>query len=279
MKWNLLLIVLFFGLSSCMEEFVDIDVPQKSKTIIYAFPSADDDQLKVVVSFTKPFLNHPVFNSSLLPVDSLAIVKVKISDGQELTLTYSEFEHCFTSNMGEVLVAPGKTYEIFVQTSKNETFTMNTTVPLEESVNMNANLNFEGSVEQQVIKGDLSLNGFNTQSYYRIMGVAFFNNGASSLELTNAELNGLISGKELLLNNNVTFTGNIFDTGISMDSVVFAVFPCDEAYYKYHKTVLRAQDGSVEISGDPVIIYSNIPGGVGAVGSIGRPSFFTKYLK
>lgn len=278
MKWNVLLIVLFFGLSSCTEEFVDIDVPQKSKTIIYAFPSANDDQLKVVVSYTRPFLNHPVYNSGFIPVDSLAVVKVKISDGQELTLTYNEFESCFTSGMGEVFVEPGKSYEIFVQTSKNETFTIVTTVPLEESVNMDANVNFGGSGQQQIIKADLSLNGFNSQSYYRIMAVAFFNDGNSTFELTNAESSGIISGKELLLNNNVTFIGNLFDTGISVDSVVFSVFPCDEAYYKYHKSVLRAQDGSVEISGDPVIIYSNIPGGVGAVGSISRPSFFAKKL-
>lgn len=265
---------------SCEKIVDNVDIPlQQPKIVVTCFISPEDSIIKAFV-----YLSSPIFTYSntdnYTPVNNAV---VKISDfTNERTLTYGGMsEEYYRISTAQFPVLPGNNYRLSVSVPGYDNVEATCKVPLYPNQSLQF-LSFDSVQEDEynwkyIFKTEFTdFNGMG--DYYRVAGVitSVYDYGSGTPDTTQNQIYVQFD-KEYLsdkINDGQKFQ-NVFEhwMGYYMEkeygekyiSAEFFLLSTDENYYQFHKS-LSAYSGDDPFS-EPVIVYSNINGGLGAFGA------------
>jgi hypothetical protein len=251
----------------------------KSQLVINAFISPQDTLLRVFVYGSKPVLDdQPRYDH-----DALTDATVTLSDGQRTILlpVTKAFPFAYQARRDELPVRAGNTYYLEVRTPDGRRAKAQCTVPV-------ANANAEWVMDSV----DVSENGFNSklftgswhwqdqageENYYRVEAEVtltrvnsrneFFEqsiplswDGNKSTFFSDSRLDGT-----RFTSPETTFALNQFVTSATLYAYQLTT---DRAYFEYHRTMRANETGNPFV--EPVLIYSNVEGGLGVFAAFNR---------
>ncbi|MBC3787418.1 DUF4249 domain-containing protein [Spirosoma utsteinense] len=298
-----LVLALTFLASSCLftscqnarEEVQPVELTaQSGRLVVDCFISPQDTMLTAKVTRSRPVLdNNPLKNVEIK--DAL----VKLTNGDKtVVLEYDAKLYYYRINAGKLPIRAGATYTLTVQTPDgNQVIAVSTVpqmVPL-KSVRMDSSLTKKGDTTDQKPLSVICTwqNSISTTDRYQLQGAiqgilyespktAAFTK-LSTIPFNMADNNlGLISSKPS--DNLLSASAYVWDqtNAIAINNkcrsieVLVHLLHVDEAYYRYHKALDQQLQASTNPFAEPVLIPSNIQGGLGCFGSYNRSSIATK---
>lgn len=263
------LFLLLFAFTSCDEMVTEIDVPSvEAKYVIESFISPEDSILIVSVGKTNPLFS--VVDDDNSWIDNV-VVKV---NGHQLTRELNTNK--FYIDAATVNVQPGAEYEVSF-TYQSVLVTGKCTVPLLRNTSMTFN-GFD-SISSAYEQGYFdyyvkwSFQDFaGIDNYYRVgLVVTWFDEWVNDTIRTEyyPEMEDYLSDVER--DGDVISGRMYFHYGESLSEIVhlsILLYTSDKAYYDYHRAVLNYNGGNP--FSEPVIIPTNVDGGLGCVAGVRR---------
>lgn len=290
-----LLIISQLTIVSCQSLIKEIDpsiLPQTdSKLVVACFISPQDTVLSAKVTETKVLIG-----STGDIKDDITNATVKLSTGSKtITLVYNAADGYYRALHSELLIVPGKTYNIEVSTPDGRKVSASTTVPTNVSIK---EVKIDSTQTIDVRRGTTATNTEYTvkviwqdkageTNFYR--GISVFDvfyqvpDSINPKKINTKFLSSMIdlrtiddkgSDGELIslsrtyqpINFGVNFQGNQANLSNRLDKIKVGLFQTDPSYYNYH-TALRKQRENNNPFAEPVLLYTNIKGGFGCFGA------------
>lgn len=287
-----ILVITVLTLASCTRNAGKVKLPKSEKLlVVQCLISPNKSQINVNVNWTEDYFNNP--NQGVNTAVSNCIVELT-TNGIKYTLP--ELGTGLYSIDSSILkIVPGQTYSLYVKEPKGKEATAICTVP-EIS---NSYISF-ASLDSQVLKGNnfeqknfiFNFNIYddgNKKDYYDLYTAAYFSgwtylydqfgNIVDSTWQTNRQDTYL--DIDLRFKDDQDFNGQTKKISIHMpepqsigpggprtsgsryDTIEVLNVQGNEAYYKYHKSILTFSQNNGDPFSEPTIIYSNINGGIG----------------
>lgn len=269
MKNLILCFSLFLVLASC-EKNADIDVPQNPPMMAVACFLEDGRNFElrleeVVPVFSKPKRNPTPIQGAMVIIDDGIQSDTLIEDLNIPGLYYSN------SKQG----IKGRSYTLFV----NKTGFPNLSASCRIPDYLPGPINFDYVAVPDPDQGVDSLRRVNfswmdqagTQNYYRFDGMADFPPfGRAAIEFTNNNLADESRDGKVLQTGFSPFY--VYNTGSPMNSlkVIFELMALDENSFKYMRTFDASYYSGDNPFAEPVIMFTNINGGIGIFGGVYR---------
>jgi hypothetical protein len=286
---HFLLLALGFLLGACEKEVAGIKLPESdAKLAVHCFISPDDPFVTASVSRSVPTF------ASGNPADTLVKdAVVTLSDGvRSLLIPYDKDYKayvCFIwAAQSDLRIKPGSSYYLQVTTPKGETATATCTVPaaLNTSIALSRDSAWDAFTNRyyywmRIVWPDLP----NQVNYYRVAGHA---EGITRQSVDGSPTAGakvpveweaadLVSdeGRDggLLVSPRGNCYVNRYDPFIS-GTLYASVLHTDAHYYRYHRSVRRAGQSQANPFAEPVLVYSNVTGGLGVFGAYTRTTTY-----
>jgi Domain of unknown function (DUF4249) len=296
--WSISLFLSSALLTSCQstrEEVEPIELTaQSGRLVVDCFISPQDTMLTAKVTRSRPVLdNNPLKNVEIQ--DAL----VRLSNGDKTaTLVYDSKLHYYRINAAKLPIREGTTCTLTVQTPDGAhviaVSTIPRTVPI-KAVRMDSSMTQK---EDATARKHFSVvctwqNSTPATDFYQlrgsIQGIPYESPKTATLADLSAvafkmadNSSGLISNKTS--DNLLSASAYVWDeAGLATISkrcrsvaVNVTLLHIDEAYYRYHEALDRQLRASTNPFAEPVLIPSNIQGGLGCFGSYSRSSVVTK---
>jgi hypothetical protein len=278
-----LLLALGFLLGACEKEVVGIKLPESDqKLVVRCFISPDYPY--VTASITR---SVPIFASGDLADTLVKDAVVTLSDGvRSLLIPYDKDHKAYISFIwaareSDLRIKPGISYHLQVTTPRGETVTATCTVPaaLNASIALSRDSAWDAYTNRyyyrmRIIWPDLP----NQVNYYRVVGYAegITQQSDDGRPTTGANVPAEWEAAELVSDEGrdggllVSPRGNCYvnryDPFIS-GTLYASVLHTDPHYYHYHRSVRRAEQSQTNPFAEPVLVYSNVTGGLGVFGA------------
>jgi hypothetical protein len=281
-----LLVGLGFLLGACQKEVEGFDLPESdAKLVVHCFISPQDDYLTASVTRSVPILGAGN------PADTLVKdAAVTLSDGvRSVLLPYDRDQKAYTRSVwtareGDLEIKPGTSYRLQVTTPRGETATATCTVPTELNLPI-------------TVSPDSAWDAF-TQQYYHRMRVSwpdppgqvnYYRVAGWKEEVTSVSADGRPTGighspahweaEETisdqgqdglrLVSPRAQWRGSGFQSPLRT-SLNAHLLHTDPHYYHYYRSVRRAKQSQANPFAEPVLVYSNVTGGLGVFGAFTR---------
>ena len=270
-------IIIIWSLSTCTKE-ADIKIPESGpKPVITCFISPDQPQLsvRITLSVGRFGIDSTQFKK---PIVNDAQVRIQ-SEQRSIELNFDPTQSIYTASDDTVgFIRSGRTYTLTVITSTFGIITATTQVPLEKILCDSINAGVYQS-NQEILTVRAYLKG--SPNEYNRLGLMFSNllfnsnNIESPLDslispgsyLSNFEEEGVLKRKSFQATQEVnTYFYDTLPLNLILKSQL-SILQCDAAFYKYHSSLKQAFETNGNPFADPVMVYSNIPGGMGCFGS------------
>lgn len=290
MKSKILLLILISVFISCTKE-ADIDVPDsQKKPVITCFISPDEPQLSVRISISVPRFGKDSSQQKDIIVNDADVSLNSIQ--RQIHLVYDRTSGIYTAAEDTAgFLRPGFIYTLSVNTPSFGIITATTQIPMDfmrcdsittsaynknmSSVRLNAFLS--GPVQEyNRMAMVLTSQVFNLDTISSPLDTLLF-----STEFINYfDEEGVLKKKSFRISNDVY----IYNMDTSIQHAVLkselTVMQCDTAFFAYHKSLNLAYENNGNPFSDPVMIYSNIKGGLGCFGAYRVKRYnFRKSLK
>lgn len=267
-SWIATAIIALVGLCSC-ERNADVELPEsESKITITSWITAGDDTLKVLVTRSRPVFDG--FQNYIQWVDNAV---VSVSDGENtLFLEYNPNAFVYSAPTMGLLMEPGRTYRYSVQVGE-KTLTAATSIPIAAAGISSLEASFTPSNGS-----DFSSYGVaNTLCRFRDPDPLVFNYYVVFVQMVDVmEGNSFVtSSTKIFLNDQQMVNGEstvratldaYSNFGSEQQLVRVRLLTCSREYYEFHRSAqLSAFSGDNPFS-EPVSVFSNVNGGLGAVG-------------
>lgn len=281
-----LLLALGFLLGACEKEVEGIRLPEsEAKLVVHCFISPQDDFLTASVTRSVPAW------AAGNPADTLVQdATVTLSDGvRSVQLPYDKHQKAYAyyvraAREGDLRIRPETSYHLQVTTPRGETATAACTVPaaLQASIMLSPDSAWGASFNRyyyrmRIIWPDLP----NQVNYYRVGGYAelITKQTADGRPTSIATVPAAWEAAEwvsdegrdggLLVSPRGNCHVNSYDAFLSC-SLYASVLHTDVHYYRYHRSVRRAGQSQANPFAEPVLVYSNVTGGLGVFGAFTR---------
>lgn len=266
--WIVAAMAVSIGLCSC-ERNADVELPESEpKITITSWITSGDDTLKVLVTKSRPVFDG--FQNYIQWVDNAV---VSISDGENtLFLEYNPNAFVYAAPSFGLSMEPGRTYRYSVQVD-GKTLTAATSIPIAAADVSSLEASFTPSSGS-----DFSSYGVaNTLCRFRDPDPTAFNYYVVVMQMVDVfEGNSFVtSTSKIYLNDQQMVNGEssvratldaYSNFGSEQQLVRVRLLTCSREYYEFHRTAqLSASSGDNPFS-EPVTVFSNIDGGLGAVG-------------
>lgn len=276
------LIYILFSISvlvSSCESDAEVDIPfEPVKLVLHTFLDPELDTNFIYLSKSDPIFDK---NSSFF--DELLIDNgiVKISNGtNEITLRYDNVEKAYYFRKNELDIDFNKTYNISAS-AINQTINVSVKTLDSNSIRIN-DITIDSTIQDDGFLGSYKVYkirfNFNDpaseENYYRISltpTYIYFDGGFTEYEYSTNDIYSDILISDAGKNGSTINIYNEYDSynsGFqSFNYVAFKVYvtKIDEDSYKYYKS-LQNYTGDDPFS-EPTLIYTNVPNGLGLVGS------------
>lgn len=287
-----------FLLTSCEDFFLsDVDkihIPDvQAKLVAYSFISPQDTLVKVHLyrtqSYTQPIITHS-------PVSNYAQVRISKKGENPVELSYNYRLNCYTIPASQFPIEPDTHYELFVETQLGESLNATCYVPNYQISHIEAVSTTMTDTEWGDVTTRFSwkvhTNASAETRYFR--SNAFYKQymvfddsihgpyACHGWELSNPELFILENQSTYSLTSNIWLQTKVWDpqTGSmkpsrQIDSLYVFALQGDKHYYHFHKTAKEYEyTGDDFPFSEPVIIYSNIDGGLGVFAGYNMQMYF-----
>jgi hypothetical protein len=260
-----ILLLLILVASAC-ERVATVEVPEtKPLPVLYSFLSPDVKDIRVSVTMSQPVFGNA--SSGVFNQVQEAVVRITDQLGNTKIIPFSSDENCFYLVQTEYPILTTNTYTIVAKWGEYEV-TGKTTVPLN-------NPNFDSAYAEEVglsqwgdmqykflikwtdIPGETNYYRASLEEYYLQSGVDTFGYGVGDKMFSDAGKDGQVFSDKL---DYYSYTG----TG-SKPLINAYLINSDKTYYEYHRRRLN-YFGDDPFS-EPAPQYSNVTGGLGAIGS------------
>ena len=296
------LILLGFCLASCIKE-IEEDFGHESKIVVFSYLTDKDSVLAVEL------LNNVPANSKYITtskdsfpyiVDALVIIKSEL--GVEKQLIYDALSRRYTLGANDFKLEPGVSYVLTASTPDGRqvtsfmkmpssissvSFQIDTTAAAYQEAGTNGNtlLQMKKNIGYSVT---FNANG----DYYFVYASVFYSNYYKTATTdTTVHLSRRVyinnDRKPTQYNGNTTLTiKNDLDNAefppietfsISVDSVKVFVVSAKEDYYRFLNSVEKQYNVSNDPFAEPILLYSNITGGLGVFTGLTVNSTTIKY--
>ncbi len=280
-KAILLLLCSCLLLFNCTKEAKIKLPPQENKLVVTSFISPNDYNIVVTVRNANPKFNWSGFWG---PQDNnITDASIFISDGiTQIRVPFDSVKGLYLVPASDLPIQSGKTYYLSVSTPDGRKVTAETTVP-SGTLSLNKfEVNQSGNDTDHVnIKALISIPDLPETTY--ITGSFDVITSADSLPYyTNNNQSYFFSASDEFQ----TYQEYVKSEQIDVYSAAYYPFielgvtllNSDKHFYLYHKTVRLAQGSGDNPFSDPVMVYSNINGGLGCFGSYVR-SLYNKQIR
>ncbi|MCK5824390.1 MAG: DUF4249 domain-containing protein [Ichthyobacteriaceae bacterium] len=295
MKIFLRILVVLLIVSSCRKE-ADIDVPNGDPQLVVTnFITVNTDTSFVRVLWSEPIYNNAGFNQYNNNYKHVENADVNIiNNGKKHKLIYDKLGVYYTADVDFNI---GDKVELSVNYDEKNKLTALCKIPVEpkykiEYLNTDSIYVDEWSVKimeefkfTALNKGSnyyaLHLNVFYESNIYNyndkdklVDGVKSVQKSTSWFDKSYFELD---ENKSVILRhikyvnaNRETDLDVIYSNKEINDSIEFIALTCDVDYFKYHKSIEKYGYGGADVFTEPVIVYSNVIGGLGVFGAYNR---------
>jgi hypothetical protein len=278
-----LLVVLGFLLGACEKEVEGIRLPESdAKLVVHCFISPQDEYLVASVTRSVPILGPGN------PADTLVKdAAVTLSDGvRSLLLAYDKDQNAYVYQVradreGDLKIKPEILYRLQVTTPWGETATAACTVPaaLKASIMLSPDSVWAAYSNRYYYRMRIIWPDPPHQvNYYRVSGHAEVITGQTSDGRPTStamvpaawEAAEWVSDEgrdgDLLVSPRGNCYVNNYDSFIRC-SLYASVLHTDLHYYHYHRSLRRAEQSQANPFAEPVLVYSNVTGGLGVFGA------------
>ncbi|MDX5443363.1 MAG: DUF4249 domain-containing protein [Hymenobacteraceae bacterium] len=266
--WVGLLLLNLPLLSSCEEVVSDVDIPEpKKKLAVFSFLNPQDTVVVVSVSKTVPTLGK--LNNGT--PDYVSNATVTITEGaQNVTLEFDPVSNVYKTK--ELQVVPGATYHLQVSTPDGFKVKSVCTVPAKLNTALTATLdsvptdNTGVNPHDYIVRAkwqDLPGSG----DFYKIDAEfeAGLPSGGKAFEALEMDMpvhtDETGDGKQMKTQSYPLYSLRESFLNKNLKSINVYFLTTDQHYYKYHESLVRFQYENT--FSEPVLVYSNIEGGVG----------------
>jgi hypothetical protein len=278
---SVFLLVGLWMLSSCEKEAVNIKLPdQTPKLMISSFISPQDTLTWVMVTNSRPVYGVINYSDDRRVSDAT----VTLSDGtEEVQLAFYAQQKGYAIDPARFRIQAGKTYTLTVETPDGRRAEASCTVPWEERI-INVKIDtvevqntYNGVPQPSYMAKQASfqwLDSAGRRDYYRVFGelkreqknlagIPYYVIHPWFSGILDEGIDGRTQTQKVVFE---TYTpGQHFSNVVTLYMYLLHV---DEVYYKYHKA-LGDYDGDNPFA-EPVLLYSNIKGGLGVFCSFNR---------
>ncbi len=281
-----LLLVLSVLLGACRKEVEGFDLPESdAKLVVHCFISPQDDFL--TASVTRSIAVLGAGN----PADTLVVdATLALSDGvRSVLLPYDKAQQAYVYSVwatrhGELKISPGTSYRLQVTTPQGESATATCTVPAELNlpVTLSADSAWDAYTQQYYYRMRVSWPDPPGQvNYYRVAGwkeeVIRVSADGTPIGIGHSpadwEAEETISDQGQdglrLVSPRAHWRGSGFQSSLGT-SLNANLLHTDPHYYHYHRSVRRAGQSQANPFAEPVLVYSNVTGGLGVFGAFTR---------
>lgn len=264
-------LILLLLISSC-EKDAKIDIPKQTrKLVVTSFISPQDSQLTVSVTLSTPLFETDPDNNAF---DYVTDATVSMSNGTTTQVfTYNTSLQLYTLPASMLPVVAGKTYQLKIATPDGKYAEAHCTVPVPDN---------QSPVLIAIDSAELR-NG-STEYRFKINytdqpGITNFYRLGAQVKTVNGQIFSAISGNDptSILQGSVLdddtkqsgaeithrFSHEFYDYFSSPDSLYIDLLITDESYYRFHSTLFSHLQAKNNPFAEPVLMYSNINGGLG----------------
>jgi hypothetical protein len=273
-------------LFACEQEVANVKLPPNpSKLVVTSFISPQDSILWVKIVQSVPVLG--VRNTSNEYLEGLSVT---MSDGaREVSLSRVNRSDTFAILSERLLIVAGQTYFLKVQAVDGRQAEASCTVP--EAFPSTPEIELDSTIEQggRYVSYNMRMSWEDiagSTNYYRVAGEIrrvyrysnnrgavnwqplYWDSGTSNIYISDAKLDGnrLISPKGMMGGNPPGGSGQEMTS-----SILYAyLLHTDYHYYQYHRSVYKAEISQDNPFAEPVLVYSNIQGGLGVFAAFNR---------
>lgn len=258
--------ILFLLTVACEKIVTNVDLPDyEAKLVVQCFLSPENENIEVFVSESVPIF------STTQPGSTNSIINATVrleGPGQNMILPFSEVKQRYILPASSFSVVGGETYRLYVSVPDGRQVKGSTTVPLALSQNLEITELEElpggyGEYKLAMRMQDMPGEGnFYRVTAYQVFEDAFIGGSTYTWELYFDKGETLVSDQG---RDSYTFTYRSTFYCPDCKELQALLLTTDEAYYRYHKSVYGF-NGDDPFS-EPVIVYSNIEGGLGVFSS------------
>jgi len=266
---------LFAALPACEKDISSsVTIDTEPQLVVSAFISPQDSVLQVKVSQSRPVIGiYPTGEEA-----EITNATVKLSQGgRTITFTYSATpgRWIYEADPTSLPILPGQTYTLVVTTPDGHQVTAACTVPTVEGVTI-SDLKLSARKATMSDGHEYDEHTF-SYKWQDAPGVENFYQTLTEKESKDPQTNNLV--RYQLYNNDDLFTDERKDGQTFAASERYQVFPgqpnpkpynlhvclavTDRAYYLYHQSIKKQQETNGNPFAEPVLIYSNVTGGIG----------------
>jgi hypothetical protein len=267
---------------SCEKDVKNIKLLQgESKLVVTSFISPQDTFLRVSV-----VKSVPAIGKSSLSSDNMRDATVRMSDGSNwVNLLYNEEQRAFLADARSLPVIPGNTYFLEVTDTEGRKAEASCTVPVNQDISLAIAIDSAKAQYGDYMEYFMTMKWQDTPveiNYYRIFAEistnhettgttyyqpVYFEDSYNNINLyTDTRLDGARFS---------SMKGSIYKPSYSPQNPVVTtlhgyLLNTDEHYYRYHQSLNNSFNVDGNPFAEPVLIYSNVQGGLGAFGSYNR---------
>lgn len=248
-----------------------------SKLAVTSYISPQDTVVTVYLRMSQPAIGKRLSDEERKVKDAV----VTLSDGNStVTLQYNPERDRYVKSIKDWPIAAGKSYFLSITTPGGLAASASCTVPTTNGVSVSAidasynlfNNPYDGEEIRRYNVRLIWADAPQVKNYYRVAGVAAYrfqnelgeryesmytNRSYTSLYDDLQAKNGTITSDEFIFHG-TKINGRHVDYTVYMLLMV-----CDKNYYQYQHSIEKQQDSDGNPFAEPVVIYSNIKGGVG----------------
>lgn len=308
--FSILVVLLLAACGSLRQEVEPKGIVQEpEKLVVACFISPQDTVLAARVTRSSPVLGvnsgiNDVSNATVTLSDGVRSVVLKAKS----TVLYGSASTTYRANAGELPIVVGKTYTLAVTVPDGRTVTSTCTIPNAvaiEQMTLDSSITTEFGEKRQTYRAQLRWRDPAGQANfyrvagsseyanrYRISGTAtspardtivryrgdwYFENGSTTTDI-GRDGQEIVSTRGRLATYSYTRINGILLAQPPSGQVDGYLLNIDENYYRYHDAVERQNQAGDNPFSEPVLIPSNIQGGLGCFGAYNR-STLTSVVK
>lgn len=264
-----LLLLLF--ISSCEKE-ANIDIPkQPRKLVVTSFISPQDSQLTVSVTLSTPLFETDPDNNAF---DYVTDATVSMSDGiTTQVFTYNASLQLYTLPASQLPIVAGKTYHLKIATPDGKYAEAHCIVPVPGNQTPVLSALDSAELRSGATEYRFKINYTDQPgitNFYRLGAQVKTVNGQNFSAVAGNDPTNILQGSVLDDDTKQSgaeiihrFTHEFYDYLSSPDSLHIDLLITDEPYYRFHSTLLSHLQAKNNPFAEPVLIYTNINGGLG----------------
>lgn len=273
-----MLISSLLAFTACEKEVTNIKLPSvPSKLVVTSFISPQDTRLRVYV-----LKSVPAISKSNLSSDDIRNASVHMSDGSKsVDFIYNEREHAYIADAKNLPIIPGNTYFLEVSDTEGRKTEASCTVPVNQNIALeiaidSAKSQYSDFMEYYMIMkwqdtpGEINFYRTSAEIKIEQQQNTFYQpvyfDGYDLVTFADSRLDGARFSSP---------PGSIWKPSYNPDypvtNTLYAyLLNTDEHYYRYHQSLRNNYNVDGNPFAEPVLIYSNMNGGLGVFGSYNR---------